>query len=619
MRKNFVKFLFLVFALVSIFSFTQASVFATDSTTFTPIHEYNFDNDSGTTVLDTAASGKINGTCSRNNIKTDNGQKYRNFNGTSDVIKFTSSIIPTGKKTICFRVKVPSMPTINNSWIMHTLDGNSKLPNGTGIAILGPVSNAVSNGTYGHLVVIETGGNIYSPSSICDNKWHDIVYTYDGTTNANGMKLYIDGKIVGEGRNTRLSGHVDNNLEIGCHNASSVNYFLGDLDNIKIYDKDISCNEPTNLRATGDNSKISLAWDTADNATSYTIKRSMTAGGPYTTLATVTSPTYIDNDVTNGTCYYYVVSALNSAGESKNSNEASAIPQVAKPEAPTSLIANSGNAEVTLSWNKVDAATSYNVKRATTSNGDYTTIATTSAAIYTDNKVTNGITYYYVVSAVNAGGEGVNSNEVSATPKNPSVTLEVTSVDKVKLGDEITANIVIHNADKICAEDLIISFDTAKLQFVSAEAADGIKIFKEADIETGIKRFITASLGKANAANGDKILLKLKFKTIAKGEAKIDITKGRIADNATLEEDVKEEYCGEKLIMIEPATTDVNRSGEYTLLDLGIDAWYYGDVASSTDTSQYDADQDGNGTIDDFDLSQIVIEMINNTNYPLNY
>ncbi|PYG84980.1 hypothetical protein LY28_03438 [Ruminiclostridium sufflavum DSM 19573] len=374
---------------------------------------------------------------------------------------------------------------------------------------------------------------------------------------------------------------------------------------------------PTSLIANSGNAEVILSWNKVNTATSYNVKRAGTSNGDYTTIATTSTAIYTDNNVTNGITYYYVVSAVNAGGEGANSNEVSVTPQVAKPEAPTSLIANSGNSEVTLSWNKVDTATSYNVKRATTPGGDYTTIATTSEAIYTDNKVTNGMTYYYVVSAVNAGGEGANSNEVSVTPKNPAVTLEVTSVDKSKLGDEITAGIVIHNADKICAEDLKISFDTTKLQFVSAEGADGIKIYKEADMETGIKRYITASLGKANAANGDKILLKLKFKAIVKGEAKIDITNGRIADNSTLEMDVEEKNCGEKIILIE-GVKDVNRSGEYTLLDLGIDAWYYGDVASATDTLQYNADQDGNGTIDDVDLSQIVMEIINNTNYPVN-
>ncbi|EPR13896.1 cohesin domain-containing protein [Ruminiclostridium papyrosolvens] len=195
--------------------------------------------------------------------------------------------------------------------------------------------------------------------------------------------------------------------------------------------------------------------------------------------------------------------------------------------------------------------------------------------------------------------------------------LDVTSVDKAKLGDEITANIVIHNAVNICAEDLKIAYDTSKLQFISAENADGMKIYKEDDIAAGIKRYITACLGKVNAANGDKVLLKLKFKAIDKGEAKIDITNGRIADNATLEMDVSQENCGEKTILIE-GVKDVNRNGEYTLLDLGIDAWYYGSAVADTDTSKYDADQIINGTIDDDDLTEIVAQILGNTNYSAN-
>lgn len=195
--------------------------------------------------------------------------------------------------------------------------------------------------------------------------------------------------------------------------------------------------------------------------------------------------------------------------------------------------------------------------------------------------------------------------------------LEVSSVDKAKTGDEITANIVIHNTTNICAEDLKIAYDTSKLEFICAENADGMKIYKEDDIGAGIKRYIMACLGKGNAANGDKILMKLKFKAIDAGEAKIDITNGRIADNATLEMDVEQEYCGEKIILIE-GVKDVNRTGEYTLLDLGIDAWYYGVAVADTDTTKYNADQIINGTIDDEDLSEIVAQMLNNSNYPAN-
>ncbi|QNU67680.1 hypothetical protein EHE19_004195 [Ruminiclostridium herbifermentans] len=284
--------------------------------------------------------------------------------------------------------------------------------------------------------------------------------------------------------------------------------------------------------------------------------------------------------------------------------------------APENLTAISGHGKVNLSWAASEGALSYNIKRSSEAGGPYTTIATGSAITYTDTTAVNGNTYYYVVSAVSYSNvESANSNEVSVTLPNIEETLEVVSVDKAKVGDEITADIVIHNSTNICAEDIKIAFDTSKLEFISAEGADGIKIYKEDNLTGGIRRYITASLGKANAANGDKILLKLTFKAKASGEAKIDIINGRIANNANLEKDIEEENCGEKTILIERNAYDVNRSGEFTLLDLGIAAWYFGDAAEDTDTSKYDADIVENGSIDDDDLTEIVRQILNNSNY----
>jgi fibronectin type 3 domain-containing protein len=91
---------------------------------------------------------------------------------------------------------------------------------------------------------------------------------------------------------------------------------------------------PTNLAATAGDSVVNLTWTASSGATSYNVKRSTTNGGPYTQIATSTSPSYSDTSAVNGTTYYYVVSAVNAAGESANSAQVSATPS---PPPPTTF------------------------------------------------------------------------------------------------------------------------------------------------------------------------------------------------------------------------------------------------------------------------------------------
>ena len=85
------------------------------------------------------------------------------------------------------------------------------------------------------------------------------------------------------------------------------------------------------------------------------------------------------------------------------------------PPTPTGLTATSGASFVTLNWNASSNAASYFVKRALVSGGPYTTNANPVTTSFIDSNVTGCTTYYYVVSAVNAGGESTNSNEAAAS------------------------------------------------------------------------------------------------------------------------------------------------------------------------------------------------------------
>ena len=186
---------------------------------------------------------------------------------------------------------------------------------------------------------------------------------------------------------------------------------------------------PSGLVATAGNAQVSLAWSATSGATSYHVKRATVSGGPYTQISAPTTASFTDTGLTNGTKYFYVVSAVNSAGESANSAEVNATPSapVTAPSAPTGLLATAGNTQIVLSWTASAGATSYNVKRGTVNGGPYTTIASPSAANYTDAGLTNGTTYYYVVSAVNSAGESANSGQASATPAGaaPDVTVTI--------------------------------------------------------------------------------------------------------------------------------------------------------------------------------------------------
>ena len=189
---------------------------------------------------------------------------------------------------------------------------------------------------------------------------------------------------------------------------------------------------PTALAATAGNQQISLSWTATNGATSYHVKRATVSGGPYTQIGSPAVTGYTDTGLTNGTSYFYVVSAVNVSGESANSSQASGTPASSSPSssvpaAPTSLTATPGNQQISLTWTASSGATSYHVKRATASGGPYTQVAAPASGSYINTGLTNGTPYFYVVSALNATGESANSSPATAAPSaaSPDVTITV--------------------------------------------------------------------------------------------------------------------------------------------------------------------------------------------------
>ena len=92
------------------------------------------------------------------------------------------------------------------------------------------------------------------------------------------------------------------------------------------------------------------------------------------------------------------------------------------PTAPQSLQATAGNAQVSLTWTAPSsdggsAITGYRVYRGTAPNPTVALIPDLGLVTsFLDSGRTNGQIYYYKVTALNAIGESVASNEANATP-----------------------------------------------------------------------------------------------------------------------------------------------------------------------------------------------------------
>ncbi|MBI5207101.1 MAG: Ig-like domain-containing protein, partial [Candidatus Firestonebacteria bacterium] len=105
------------------------------------------------------------------------------------------------------------------------------------------------------------------------------------------------------------------------------------------------------------------------------------------------------------------------------------------PMPPMNVIAKAGDSNVSISWNNVSDAASYNICWSKTSGVSINSsnfIGVTNP--YSHTSLTNGTKYYYAVTAVNGNGESDLSDEVSATPKNDNIPANNTVINFINSG-----------------------------------------------------------------------------------------------------------------------------------------------------------------------------------------
>ena len=163
---------------------------------------------------------------------------------------------------------------------------------------------------------------------------------------------------------------------------------------------------PANVVATAQGSSaISLSWYAVGVAASYNVYNGTEL------VANVEGTTYTVEGLNPETTYCYTVTAVKEDGEeSEASAEVCATTTVTAPATPTNLVATAnGETSVSLTWDAVETAVSYNIYSGTS------LVANVEEAAYTVEGLEAETTYCYTVKAVNNGGESEASAEVCAT------------------------------------------------------------------------------------------------------------------------------------------------------------------------------------------------------------
>ena len=163
--------------------------------------------------------------------------------------------------------------------------------------------------------------------------------------------------------------------------------------------------KPDYLISTG---KPYIKWTAVAGASQYEVYRSGSKDGTYTLLGTTTATNYTDNKANAGYTYYYKVKAVSKVSSGANSYYSVVIGATCHCARPSVKI-TTVNGSPRLTWNAVAGANKYEVYRATSKNGSYTKMFTTSNLSYTNTSAKAGTTYYYKVKAVSKVKSTANS------------------------------------------------------------------------------------------------------------------------------------------------------------------------------------------------------------------
>ena len=175
-----------------------------------------------------------------------------------------------------------------------------------------------------------------------------------------------------------------------------------------------------------------ITWNEVSGALSYQVYRTTSAEGTYSSVGTSVTTSYTNASLSAGQAYYYKITALSGGNrESAKSTAAVAI----MPPANVRVTVKTINS-VSLAWNAFSGASGYNIYRSGSEDGIYSKVntAAVTGAEFTNTSLSQDVTYWYKVSVIVDGAEGLPSSQIPASTSSiPDVRVTARTANSISL------------------------------------------------------------------------------------------------------------------------------------------------------------------------------------------
>jgi fibronectin type 3 domain-containing protein len=210
-----------------------------------------------------------------------------------------------------------------------------------------------------------------------------------------------------------------------------------------------------------------LTWKSVSGASGYQVYRATSGSGTYNLIKTTPYLSYNNINLTTGNTYYYKVRAYKTVGSAKVYGSFTAMTSVKpQPTVPVQFsITTAGDTGIKVSWGAVSGASGYQVSRATSSAGPFSSVKVTTSTSFTNTGLSSGTAYYYKVRAYRMVGSNKVYGEFTTVGKavtsgfNESVAVNNIASQFEDTGNGVIAILTNNNTYSVSLSATMVFYD----------------------------------------------------------------------------------------------------------------------------------------------------------------